>query len=134
VPSVLRALQFFVDGWGACGYCGVGIAPHLWRKTDRRAAQGIRDMVEKTYRARIINSTGSLDAGLERTHRMFVECVRQMLYGYIYMRKGKYGKEGKKLVRIILNRTNRFRGGVLDKLSRAGCVRKLTDEWIAFAG
>jgi hypothetical protein len=75
-------------------------------------------MATKTYYTRFINVTPRLRMALERTHYVYVECLRQMIERYIAMRKGKYGEECRQLSNIILNRTNTFAHGVMDQLTR----------------
>jgi len=90
-------------------------------------------MATKTYRTRFINSTAVLDAALERTHYVFVECLRQMIERYLDMRKGKYGEECRELIDIILSRSNTFAHGVIDQLSRAAATTSLSDPWTDLA-
>jgi IS605 OrfB family transposase len=88
-------------------------------------------MATKTYYARFINTTPRIKTALERTHYVYVECLRQMIERYIAMRKGKFGEECRQLVNTILSRTNTFAHGVMDKLTREQITSRLDDEWVA---
>jgi len=57
-------------------------------------------MATKTYYARFVNTTPRLRAALERSHYVYVECLRQMIERYIAMRKGKLGEECRQLAKI----------------------------------
>ncbi len=75
-------------------------------------------MATKTYYARFVNTTPRLRRALERTHYVYVECLRQMIERYIAIRKGRFGEECRQLANIMLSRTNTFAHGVMDQLTR----------------
>lgn len=90
-------------------------------------------MAKKTYRVRLTGLTARLDAAIERTHCVFVECLRQMIERYLDMRNGKFGEDCRRLAHIMLKRRNTFAHGVMDGLSRSQWKTKLTDEWVKLA-
>lgn len=87
-------------------------------------------MATKTYYTRFVNITPRLSAARERTHYVYVECLKQMIERYIAMRKGKFGKECHQLSNTILSRTNTFAHGVMDQLTRQKSTSGLDDEWV----
>ncbi len=90
-------------------------------------------MATKALQARIINADTRVRAALGRTHRVFNICLAHMIERYIDMRKGKYGDECQQLMAVILDRSNTFAHGVMDKLTRPEITTELDEGWIELA-
>lgn len=84
----------------------------------------------KAVQARLVGATPELLQAVHRTHRVFNIALRQMIERYIAMRKGRHGTECQRLVEIMLERSNTFAHGLMDKLTRPRVTTRLTDEWV----
>jgi len=90
-------------------------------------------MATKTYYARFVNTTPRLRAALERSHYVYVECLRQMIERYIAMRKGKLGEECRQLAKIILTTGNTEAHGIMNQITRPVVTSGKDYEWVKLA-